>query len=40
MKRIFTLLLTLGIGSACAMARDIKVLVVTPPLRCTATIAK
>lgn len=30
MKRIFTLLLTLGIGSACAMARDIKVLVVTP----------
>lgn len=30
MKRIFTLLLTLGMGSACAMARDIKVLVVTP----------
>ncbi len=30
MKRIFTLLLALGMGSACAMARDIKVIVVTP----------
>lgn len=30
MKRIFTLLLALGMSSACAMARDIKVLVVTP----------
>lgn len=30
MKRILSLILALGMGSACAVARDIKILVVTP----------